>query len=172
MLLVGLTEEVCKLAIARYRVRLDEVAVPRVCASWWTVVDAPRVVDAPYSLALVGVSAAAGFASIENIQYIVFKPKGLQAALLLCLHRAVMCVPGHIAATGYASCRLAKFVFSSPDRVPKSPSLTDYASFLWLPVVVHTIFNTEWRSLAKLPFYNKRGGVMTEVRVIGASTQS
>mmetsp|Transcript_40448 Transcript_40448/g.115288 ORF Transcript_40448/g.115288 Transcript_40448/m.115288 type:complete len:134 (-) Transcript_40448:521-922(-) len=133
----------------------------------------------------------------------------MASALFVALSRSLLFVPGHIASTGYASCRLARFVFSSPDGVPKSPSLIDYASFLWLPVVQHTIFRTsltlallyttdslalwltatlsmptlcvlvmailfvrEWRSLAKLPFYNKRGGVMTEVRVIGASTQS
>mmetsp|Transcript_34699 Transcript_34699/g.86052 ORF Transcript_34699/g.86052 Transcript_34699/m.86052 type:complete len:450 (+) Transcript_34699:139-1488(+) len=187
LIVVGASEELCKFVIAMSRVRLRVDALPYTCACWW------RVVDTPYALALVGATAAAGFACIENIEYNVFStlsafnPTGpnLLGALLQTLLRAVLAIPFHVSATGYASCRLAKFLFAQPtnalsstaplrpsntemnglvsggaggggaggrrDRqhhvhyetlAGKGPSLLDYASFLWLPILMHGTYDS------------------------------
>lgn len=55
VVVVAMSEELCKFAIAMSRVRLETAALPHMCVRWW------RVVETPYELALVGVAAAAGY---------------------------------------------------------------------------------------------------------------
>jgi len=139
---VGFSEELAKLLPVAL-LKTNEEVVPFTCVRFF------RLVESPYGIALAGCASAAGFATIENINY-VFHLTSFEASVQVALARALTSVPLHVACTCFASARIAKFSFP-PEMTPNPlltpsvssrPSVWQYLRILSVPAVLHGLFDT------------------------------
>jgi RsiW-degrading membrane proteinase PrsW (M82 family) len=97
----------------------------------------------PRGLVIVGLAGALGFATIENIGYVL--SYGIVSAVV----RAVVSVPLHALTGLIMGTKLAKHkYFPSPGQIPLDNHLKLYASIVWLPILIHGCFNFPIMALA------------------------
>jgi RsiW-degrading membrane proteinase PrsW (M82 family) len=133
---VGLIEEISKLWVVSavwpsYILPIGESPRPVTFCSW------KRFVESPYNVFLIAIFTAGGFASLENIMYVLKSSQtSLSQGLTTALSRALLSVPSHLLWTGAGACSLARKRFA----------LCPFSFGLWaeawlLPGVLHGIFD-------------------------------
>lgn len=87
---------------------------PSQCSSSWPCI---HPVDHPYAIIVGAMCAAGGFATIENVMYVLREQRFIDS-ISTAVVRALVSVPGHMMWTGWAAYHITLWKFGLPRKAP------------------------------------------------------